>query len=292
MYEGRLHFLFWIGCGGLIGAALCAGETANAGTVDRPFFRANAVVVVIGASDSSENGGTAPVAVDFNLLDNVTSGNAANDIIAQDGYTTNFNGGQFNASSDGSASGYEFAIQNQTFGGAFISAGPHQTLDENDAYTAFGLDDTTDMDLVTGNRASRFLVASNTAFDIYAEASDLVATGDFSTLDYSNIRYRLRLNVTGGSGAWQWGARAQSPQNGGGGIVNTVNDLDDMSAGPTKVFDGGRRTANAPGTLIQHAVGFQSRYRLRGAGGVINNYDLSMGTGELGATVTYTIYTP
>ena len=154
------------------------------------------------------------------------------------------------------------------------------------------MDDTTDLELVVGNRASRFLVASNTAFDIYAQASDLVATGDFAALDYSNIRYNLRLNVTGGAGAWQWGGQAQTPVPGGTGIVGAINDLSDMSGGPTKVFDGGRRTANAPGTLIQHAVGFQSRYRLQGAGGVINNYDLSMGTGELGATVTYTIYTP
>lgn len=287
-----IDFLFRAGSGALVGAAFFAGDNAYAGTVDRPFFRANAVVIVIGASDSSENAGEAPVAVDFNLLDNVPTGTVANDIIGLDGYTTNFNGGAFHPSSDGSGAGYEFEILNPTFGGVFTSAGPHQTLDANDAYTAFGLDDATDLDLVTGNRVSRFLVASNAAFDIYAQASDLVATGDFAGLDYSNIRYQLRLNVTGGSGVWQWGGQAQSPATGGGGVVGPVNDLNDMSAGPTKVFDGGRRTARAPGSLMQHAVGFQSRYRLQGAGGVINNYDLSMGVGELGATVTYTIYTP
>ena len=65
-----------------------------------------------------------------------------------------------------------------------------------------------------------------------------------------------------------------------------------MSAGPTKVFDGGRRTARLRGTLLQQAVSFQSHYTLVGAGATVNNYDLSMGAGALGATVTYTVYTP
>jgi hypothetical protein len=284
-------FLYQGLCVGLIGIALAAGEIAEAGTVDRPFFRASSVVVVVGASDFSENGGTAPVAVDFNLLTSA-SGTAANDLIADDGYATNFNTGAFHPIAGGAESGYEFDILNPTSGGAFISAGPHQLLDANDAYTEFGLDDTTDIDLANGNRASRFLVASNTAFDIYAHASDLTATGDFSALDYSNIRYRLRLQVSGGSGVWRWGQRAQSPATGGSGIINSVNDLNDMAGGPVKVFDGGRKTAQSRGTLLQHAVSFQSRYRLQGAGGLINNYDLSMGTGELAATVTYTVYTP
>ncbi|NNC38779.1 MAG: hypothetical protein EX271_02095 [Acidimicrobiales bacterium] len=279
-------------CGGVLGAAGLIGSNAVAATLDRPFFRAQSIVIVIGANDFSENGGVAPVAVDFNLLDNVAPATPAEDIIGIDGATVNFNSGQYNASSDGSGGGFEFNILNPTSGGVFNSAGPHQTLDENDSYTAFGLDDTTDIELVGGGRSSRFLVASNAPFDIYAQATDLVATGDFSTLDYSNIRYRFRMQVTGGSGVWRWGQRAQSPANGGGGIVGGINRLSNISAGPTKVFDGGRKTARIRGTLLQHAVGFQSRYNLRGAGGIINNYDFSMGTGELGATVTYTVYTP
>ena len=267
------------------------GISANAGAVDRPFLRAGSVVVVMGGNDFSENGGTAPYAVDFNLLSSV-SGTAANDIIGADGVAMNYNTGQWNASSNGTDSGYEFDIINPVSGGAFISAGPHQTLDANDAYTEFGLDDTTTIDLVTGNRASRFLVTSNAPFDIYAQASDLVATGDFSAYDYSNIRYTLRVSVTGGSGIWRHGVNAQNPSTGGGGIVNGVRRLSDMSTGPTKVFDGGRRTARRRGTLLEQAVGFQSRYRLRGAGAAVNNYDLSMGAGALGATVTYTVYTP
>ncbi len=261
---------------------------AQADTLDRPFFRTQSIVVVMGGDDFSENGGTALYAVDFNLLTSV-SGTSANDIIGVDGVATNYNTGQFHAISNGADSGYEYDIINPVYGGVFTSVGPHQTLDANDSYTAFGLDDTTDIDLVTGRRSSQFLVASNAAFDIYAQASNLVATGDFSAYDYSNIRYRLRLRVTV---AGRHGASAQNPSNGGSGIIASINRLSLMSAGPTKVFDGGRRTAASRGSLLDHAVSFRSIYNLIGAGTATDNYDLSMGAGALGATVTYTVYTP
>ena len=68
--------------------------------------------------------------------------------------------------------------------------------------------------------------------------------------------------------------------------------LDDISAGPTKVFDGGQRTARARGSIMDHAVSFQSRYNLLGSPITGNNYDLSLGTGTLSAEIVYTVYTP
>jgi len=279
-------------------AALTLGlfaTTASASVIDRPYFNAQALVIVFGASDFTENGGVAPVVFDFNLLDTAT-GTAATDIIGVDGVTTNFNTGAYNPSSDATESGWEMQINDQTSGGVFTSAGPHQTLDANDSFTAFGIDQDTDMDLLGGgSRASRFFVASNAPFDIFGEASDLVATGGFAGLDYSNIRYRLRIRRTGGGGVNRWGQRAQNPSVGGAGIVvggAGLWTLDDLAAGPTKVFDGGRRTARQRGSIMQQAVSFQSRYNLRGAGINGNNYDFSMGAGGLGAEVTYTIYTP
>jgi len=275
-----------------IGAGVCLNlflsAAASAGTLDRPFFRAEAIVVVMGGDDYSENGGTALYAVDFALL-NSASGTPANDLISVDGVATNYNAGQFHAVYNGTDSGFEFDITDPTSGGVFTSVGPHQTLDANDIYSEFGLDDTTDIDLVTGSRGSQFLVASNAAFDIYAQASDLVASGDFSAYDYSNIRFRLRLRV---AQAGRHGANAQDPSTGGSGINTSINRLSLMSAGPTKVFDGGRRTAATRGSLLEHAVSFRPRYNLRGAGAAVNDYDLSMGAGALGATVTYTVYTP
>jgi len=292
-----------LAAGSTLAALMAVSAPAYASAIDRPFLRVSSMVILIGASDFSNNGGEAPVAVDFNVLDNVSSGTAAPDIIGVDGVTTNFNTGRFNATEDGSGSGYEFEINDAVSGGAFTSSGPHQTLDENDSYSAFEIDEDTDLSVNLGNRASRFLVVSNVPFDIYAQADDLTATGDFSGLTLANINYRLRVQRTGGSGVWRWGQRAQNPSTGGLGTIAAINDLGDMSAGFTKVFDGGRRTAAQRGTLLQQAVSFQSRYRLQstnplglpllpGALPDLANYDLSMGAGELGATVTYTVYTP
>lgn len=284
---------------GTAGTAVCAAMASPslASVVDRPFFRAHSLVIVFGADDFMENGGQAPIVYDFYLLDNLGSGVAGNDIIAADGRTINFNTGRYNPIQSGDSSGWEFQVNDATFGGAFNSNAPHQTLDENDSYTAFGLDDTTDIDLLgAGNRASRFYVASNVPFDIYADASNFSATGDFASMDYSNIRYRFSYNVSGGgTGVNRWGQRAQDPAVGGSGVVLGQNNgftLDDISAGPTKVFDGGRRTADQRGSIMQQAVGFRTQYRLTGASITGNSYDFSMGTGSVSADITYTIYTP
>lgn len=280
-----------------LGSGVMVATPVFGAVIDRPFFRASAVVIVFGASDFEEDGGVAPVVYDFHLLDDATSGEAAPDIIGLDGRTINFNSGRFNPIQSGEGSGWEFEISNPTSGGQFNSVGPHQTLDANDSYTAFGLDAATDVDLLGGGaRASRFYVTSNVPFDIFGEASALQATGDFSALDYSNIRYRLRYQVTGGGGANRWGQSAQDPGLGGDGITygdgSTFQSLAGLTAAPVKVFDGGQRTARDRGSILQQAVSFQSRYNLRGAGINGNNYDFSQGVGTLAADVTYTIYTP
>lgn len=278
------------------GLSALAGQAALADVVDRPFFRANALVIVFGADDFEENGGEAPIVYDFYLLDNLGSGVAGNDIIAADGRTINYNSRRYNPIQSGDASGWEFQINDPTFGGEFNSSASHQTLDANDSYNAFGLDDQSDVDLLGGGgRASRFFVASNVAFDMYGQASNFVATGDFSDMDYTNIRYRLRYNVSGGGGVNRWGQRAQDPAIGGNGVVLGQNNsftLDDIKDAPTKVFDGGQRTARAVGSIMQQAIGFQSRYNLRGASITGNNYDFSQGVGSISADITYTIYTP
>ena len=281
----------------LLPACAFLPSMAVASVIDKPYFKANSIVIVFGADDFEENGGVAPVVYDFYLLDDATPDTQALDLIGADGRTINFNTGRYNPIQSGTASGWEFQINEATSGGVFNSVGPHQTLDANDSYTAFGLDDDTDIDLLgNGQRASRFFVASNTAFDIYSHATNLVTSGDFSSLDYSNIRYRLRYQVNGGAAPNRWGDSAQDPGVGGLGVVLGQNGplftLDDISAGPTKVFDGGRRTAASDGSIMSHAVSFQSRYNLLGAAFGSNNYDFSLGTGSISADIVYTIYTP
>lgn len=283
-------------------AALSASVPAMADVLDRPFFKADSIVIVFGADDFIENGGTGPIAVDFLLLDSA-SGTEATDLIAADGRTINYNSQRYNAIHSGDNSGWEFQVNDPTFGGQFNSSPSHQTLDQDDSYNAFGLDDDTDIDLLgAGNRASRFFVTSNSAFDIFAHATNLQTSGDFSSLDYSNIRYRLRYQVSGGGGVNRWGQNAQDPAVGGAGIVVGtgaflltllgLDTLDQLSAAPVKVFDGGRRTAASRGSIMSQAVSFQTRYSLRGAGTNGNNYDMSQGVGSISADITYTVYTP
>ncbi len=289
--------LAWVSVGAMATVLSLPASSAMADIIDRPYFRANSLVIVFGADDFAENGGVAPIVFDFVTLENLGSGTAGDDLIAADGRPINYNTQQYNPIQSGDGSGWEYQIHDATFGGAFQSSAPHQTLDANDSYTAFGLDDDTDIDLLGGGaRASRFFVASNTAFDIYGQADNIQATGDFSSLSYQNIRFRFRYNVSGGGGVNRWGQRAQDPALGGAGVVlgqnGTLFTLDDLDGTPVKVFDGGRRTARQRGSIMQQAVGFQSRYNLRGAGINGNNYDFSMGVGSLSAEITYTIYTP
>lgn len=279
-----------------LGIALLCSSASYASVIDRPYMRANSLVIIFGASDFMEDGGVAPIVYDFYLLNDVPSGQIGDDLITADGRTINYNTQRYNPIQSGEESGWEYQINNATFGGNFISSAPHQTLDANDTYTAFGLDETTDIDLLGGGgRASRFFVASNVAFDVYAQSQSLQATGDFSSMGYDNIRYRLRHQVSGGGGANRWGQSAQDPAIGGSGVVlgdNNSYTLNDISAGPTKVFDGGQRTARTRGSIMDQAVSFQSRYNLRGSTINGNNYDLSMGTGALSAEVVYTVYSP
>ncbi len=278
-------------------AFLCAsgGGIATADVVDRPFFNAQSLVIVIGATEDEANGGAAPVAVDFNLLTPASSGLAAPDLIAQDGYVFNSNAG-FDPGHDFSGGASRLQIDNELSGGNFGNPGGGDIdyLEASDSLTSFGLGQDTDINVRRSRHVSRFLVVSNAPFDMFAQASNLTTSGDFTSLGYENIGFRALINRTGGSGAGRWGTAAQNPSVGGSGIDSSLNDLGDFSAGPTKLFDGGRRTARSVGTLLEQAVSFNIRYALSGSpdASLNNDYDFSMGVGTIGAEVAYTVYTP
>lgn len=266
--------------------------SAQASAIDRPFFRAGPVVIVFSGGDFVENNGEAPLVHDFVLLDNVASGTAGNDIIAIDGVPVNF---PFDPISDGSSAGIPFDITGQTFGGAFNSNPSFQVLDANDSYTAFGLDGNTDIDLVNDQtRFAFFFVTSNAAFDIFAEVSNLTTSGDFVGLGFENVQYNF-FEITPVSATI--GQSAQSPSVGGDGVTigqpgTTGSSLQDLAAGPVKVFDGGRRTARVEGNIAAQAAGFAGLYQLIGSPVAGDTYDFSQGVGILSADVTYTVFAP
>ena len=289
-------------------AALCAlamaalTPLASAAVGDTPFFRADKIVIVFGASDYLESGGVAPYIGDFLLLRDASA--PGTDLIAGDLRPINYNTSRFNPINNPDSAGIEYTVRDPQSGGQFISGPPHQTLGAGDAFTSFTLNADTSIELRNrGNRASRFFVASNAAFDIFAEADDLQATGAFAAYDLSSIRFRFRVDTRGGNGANRWGTAAQHPGGAADPDDETAgillgrsngprNSLADIAGGPTQVFDGAQRTAASRGSILQQAAGFQARYNLQTPGSNPRDYDFSMGTGSIGARVTYTVYSP
>ena len=276
-------------------AAMLMGSTAYASVIDRPFFQVLGVVVVWGGTDFDDNGGTAPVVSDFVLL-TPASGSAGADLISGDVYSV-VTGSLDPISGSGTAddgTGTFDPVTGETSGGTFTDNGTAGVLDAADTLTAFGIDANTDISAgLVGDHNSSFYVASNAAFDIFAQANNVVATGDFLTdgLDASNIGFGMGITVAGDDGL-AFGANAQDPS-GAGGVVAAVDSLDDMAT-QTKVFDGGQRTAASVGNLAAQSVRFDSTYTLDAdsAAAGVQGYDLSMGVGTLQADVTYTVYVP
>ncbi len=267
-------------------AAIVTASTAYASILDRPFFQVLGVVIVWGADGMD---GAAPIASDFVLL-TPASGSAGADLIGANGATV-ITGTLDAIDADGINAGAtaENPVSGATSGGVYADANSSGILDAGDTLSAFGVDATTDVDGMTNEHLSSFYVASNAAFDIFAQSSNLVTTGDFSALDEADISYAMALTTSGTDGALAFGANAQTPATGGTGPVVAVNDLGDMSLAATKVFDGGQRTAATVGTLASQSVRFDNTYTLSAGG---SGYDLSMGVGTIRADVTYTIYVP
>lgn len=278
-------------------AATLMASTAYASVIDRPFFQVLGVVVVWGGTDFDENTGTAPVVSDFVLL-TPASGTAGADLISGDVYSV-VTGSLDPISNSGTAVDGTLTfdpVTGETSGGTFADNGTAGVLDAADTLTAFGIDATTDISAgLVGSHNSSFYVASNAAFDIFAQSSNVVATGDFLTdgLNDENISFAMSITTSGDDGLAFGGATAQDPSTGGTGVVTTIDSLDDMAT-QTKVFDGGQRTAAAVGTLAQQSVRFNSVYTLDSDTATVGvqGYDLSMGVGTLQADVTYTIFVP
>ena len=263
----------------------------QASVISHPFFNVSGVVIVWGANDWQENGGSSPIVSDFVLM-NSGSGNAGNDIILGDTYAM-LKGSLLPVPKNSDpAAGNELYISRKAPSGSewFSDNNSNGLLDINDSFNAFQLRDITDLVMRRNTMNHHFYVASNIAFDIYAQVDNLQASDDFSILGLENIRWQMKVKVKGSDGL-SFGSKAQNPSAGGSGIVGSNNRLDTMVA-PTKVFDGGRRTAREKGSIAQHSVRFTSNYELRRTGTTTDGYDLSMGKGHIEMDITYTIYTP
>jgi len=275
--------------GAMLVGGLCSTSALNASILDRPSFRVLGVVLVWGANDVLEGGGTGGWVMDFNIMDGA-AGTAASDLIADNGFAVLT--GTLTPISKAATTGSPLTVNNSAAGfSGTTDSNNDGFLDATDSISEFKLDGTTDVGATTAENRHSFYVASNTAFDIYAQASLASATGDFSTLNLSNISWKMGITTSGSDGGLAFGSKAQDPGTGGTGVISgaAADALDDFAA-PAKVFDGGQRTAAAVGSIAEQSVRFDLAYGLNdGSGGA---YDLSMGTGEIVADVTYTVYNP
>jgi len=251
----------------LAGAALigmCA-VPAQASIVDNPHFKVLGLVIVW-SGDASGN----PVVNDFVI----GTGSGGTDLIGGLG------------TADGTAVVTGTLNQRPALTGQndfdVDSVPGVGTLDASAAFSAFTLDETTDVS-VDNELSSSFYVASNTPFNISANATDTtVGTTDFTLAnvafamshtnadagDVNNPDFGIAANATVGS-----------VQTG----FDTLADLDGST-----VFVGSDKTAATRGSIMEQSVRFDVTYTLGGAQG----YDLSLGAGEIEADVVYTVFVP
>ncbi len=279
------------------GLASLMASTAYASVIDRPFFRVLGVVVVWGGDNFADAGGTAPVVSDFVLL-TPASGSAGADLIGGDVYSV-VTGTLDPIRSDASSDPAIDPITG-TGSGSYTDDG-NGILDAGDSMTAFGLDATStlNVDSDMDPHLSSFYVASNAAFDIYAQATNFSATQDFGAtglnLSTQNVAYDLAVSTTSSGGdPANFAASANAPATVGT-VEATITSLDDIDNGAdVKVFDGLERTAASNGSIIQQSVRFDATYSLDfdlGTAG-IQGYDMASGVGTVSADVTYTVYVP
>ena len=162
----------------------------------------------------------------------------------------------------------------------------------------------------------RFFVASNTGFQIKAQATaDTNNSGGFTL---ANVAYDLNMTVASNSSfdgassatSFATGASAQDPCSSdvaGGttgpvlgtvtgancGVVSAVDALDDLAT-EAVVYRANRLTAASPGTIAAQSVRFDTTYTFDSDTSQtgVQGYDLSDGTFDYGADVVYTIYAP
>lgn len=274
--------------------------TAAASIIDRPFFQSLGVVIVWGSNNFAEVGGTAPLVSDFVLLNGV-SGAEGNDLIAANvGTVATGSLAPLNLNSptlqDGASEFGNDFISGQVFGGEFEDNSPTGILSADDTLSAFGLDDSTRVGGEGNTHSSSFFVASNTAFDIQGQLFTPVATGDFLiNFTLENIAFDMGVTVSGDDDII-FGTAAQDPTDGGTGLLPTITTLAPFGggAGQIQVYDGGRRTASAPGSIAEQSVRFDLNYALDGDTSVegIQPFDLSFGNGTITMFMVYTVFAP
>lgn len=269
--------------------ALClAGGAARSDTQDRLGFNIPGLVIVWAADDA---GGT-PKVLDF-VLDTASGTGADTDLIADDAFTvvTGTLTPAFGSSDSDDVPSRVFEIYNSPDGNGSTDSNGNGVSDAGDQFGAFALSNRTNVGLRDSVATTSFYVASNTSFNIDAQAIRVVGRNDWVL---GKIFWDMTVTVQGDDGL-AFGSRAQFPHSDGedGGVAAVANLLE-MKNRQT-VFMGNQPTAQDRGTIAQQSVRFDVVYTL----GSWRGYTLSTpgtqmadGIYEVEAEVTYTVWVP
>ncbi|MEM7493700.1 MAG: hypothetical protein AAF296_09980 [Pseudomonadota bacterium] len=269
---------------GIAAALIC--YPASAEMIDAPKFSVPGLVVVWGADQA----GDAPIVSDFIIA---PSGSSGNDTIS--GNVASVVTGTLTPAFEGSASddvpSRLFNIYNTPTGNFDVDSNGNGNTDVGDTINRFALTDRTNIGLRDSEARSSFYVASNTAFNIDAQALRVVGRND-SVL--GKIYWDMEV-ARSGSTEINFGANAQLPHSSGptGGIGSVASLLDMLS--PQTVFTGNQRTAASRGTLVDQSVRFDVTYVLGSWQGYslhTRHTNLAEGVYEVEAEVVYTVWVP
>lgn len=130
---------------------------------------------------------------------------------------------------------------------------------------------------------SFYITSRNTRFSLRALASIANSTQDFSTtLSLNDIKIDAEITRRGTDAGFRYGRRASSSQVS---VINSVNDLGDLQAVPTKMFDfrrfNGIRQRN--GDINEQTIRLDFLYTMP-------DYDMSMGIGSLNIDMVFDLY--
>ena len=232
------------------------------------------MIIIWGADDSTAE---VPIAFDF-IVDN---GSTESDLVMATGRAlASLPSGNLVPTADAVGSvgvGSLLGVEAAPGTGGYVQV----DTNTNDPIAAFQLGTgTTLMSNEHMREFSYFFLASNTPFHISANAVTISQSGEF---DLSDITLRSNHAVSSNSLQMPFGSSAR---HGGTHIQNyTLAELNgvDIYQRPN------RGTARDPGSIADQSIKFNLVYRFRGEG---DDYDLSMGFGDIHAEVTYTAYVP
>ncbi|MEL6859976.1 MAG: hypothetical protein AAFO74_16435 [Pseudomonadota bacterium] len=235
----------------------------QASIIDRPHFKVEPIIIVW-AADAN---GSAGMVTEF-----IVGSDPNTDLISEDGRAVNT--GTLTPTDDA------LGTVNTLVDVSNAETGLNPTTAAAGSVSSFAATETLSGSSSTTAWASSFYVATNTAFSINAEATETLNSGDFVLGD---IGFTMSKDATSGTvGTIDWGAESQDPS----GAFPEVADLGELTS-ETLVFDGtnGNRTASGTGSIAEQSIRFDVAYSLAPDG-----YDLSMGSGEIQADVTYTFF--